>query len=175
MPKYVPIAIIATFSLHTTPVCRFPERTGTLFFVIFLASVRKSHNNGWKHKANVRAYYQQFLPQNSLMGDMGMKAPPMSFAPNMPAPFPGALPVNPNSVSRGPSVLPPPMGPMGPMGGREGGPGGPPPMGPMGPMGFPPRFPPGMPFPPPGGMPPNFPPGTPPSDRETSLFLCKPS
>lgn len=30
-------------------------------------SVRKLHNNGWKHKTNVRAFYAQFLNNEEIM------------------------------------------------------------------------------------------------------------
>eukprot|EP01080_Neovahlkampfia_damariscottae_P011695 gene11695-4929_t len=39
-------------------------------------NVRRSHNTGWKHKANVRAYYAQFLEQNNPVNSLlGQRAP----------------------------------------------------------------------------------------------------
>jgi hypothetical protein len=42
-------------------------------------NVRRSHNAGWKHKANVRAYYAQFLEQSNPINTMlGQRAPNFS-------------------------------------------------------------------------------------------------
>lgn len=38
-------------------------------------NVRRSHNAGWKHKANVRAYYAQFLETTSIHPIFGFKGP----------------------------------------------------------------------------------------------------
>ena len=44
-------------------------------------NVRRSHNAGWKHKANVRAYYADFLEQSNPINTMlGQRAP--TFNPN---------------------------------------------------------------------------------------------
>lgn len=37
----------------------------TVFFLLWQPSVRKQHNAGYKHKANVRSYYQQFEEQQT--------------------------------------------------------------------------------------------------------------
>jgi len=131
------------------------------------ASVRKAHNSGRNHLANVRDYYaslghdkaQSIIDQITASYESSGGPPPggFGFGPQHLAP-------------PGPGFgAPPPMG--------FGGPGGPPPFGrppfppppgAMGPPGMPPFPPPGMGPPPPGmggpGMPPpgNFPPGMPP-------------
>ena len=38
-------------------------------------NARRSHNQGWKHKANVRAYYSQFLEQTQLINPFGFQTP----------------------------------------------------------------------------------------------------
>jgi len=71
--------------------------------------VRKSHNDGWKHKAAVRAYYQQFEEEHhGLMGD-----PKGSFGSQFRY-NPYAMPPPPMFPGRG---MPPPM-PMPPFGGN---------------------------------------------------------
>jgi U1 small nuclear ribonucleoprotein C len=38
-------------------------------------NARRSHNQGWKHKANVRAYYSQFLEQTQIINPFGFQTP----------------------------------------------------------------------------------------------------
>lgn len=100
-------------------------------------AVRKQHNAGFKHKANVRAYFLQFEQQET--EDMLEKKMADNMAKIMKPGFgrPGgpAMPVA--------GLMRPPMGIGPPPGGMPGGPPGPPGGGPMG--GMPPR---GMPGPP---------------------------
>ncbi|XP_031553468.1 U1 small nuclear ribonucleoprotein C-like [Actinia tenebrosa] len=93
-------------------------------------SVRKTHNNGRKHKENVKFYYQKWMEEQAqtLIDQTTAAYQATSHKmPNMPPP--GMPP---------PGMMPPPPGMMMPP-----------------PAGMPP--PSGLPFPPPGGMPP--PPG----------------
>ncbi|KAH6795021.1 C2H2 and C2HC zinc fingers superfamily protein [Perilla frutescens var. hirtella] len=81
-------------------------------------SVRKQHNAGYKHKANVRSYYQQYEAQlNQSLIDQKVKEhlgafrPPVAPYPRpglpvLPTPMPGQLP--PGMTFR-PPVLPRPM------------------------------------------------------------------
>ncbi|KAG8370676.1 hypothetical protein BUALT_Bualt13G0008100 [Buddleja alternifolia] len=84
-------------------------------------SVRKQHNSGYKHKANVRSYYQQYEAQlNQSLIDQKVKehlgafrppvAPYNQLRPGMPvlpAPLPGQLPALVPGMR--PPVLPRPM------------------------------------------------------------------
>ncbi|KAL4242004.1 U1 small nuclear ribonucleoprotein C [Abortiporus biennis] len=116
------------------------------------ASVRKAHNNGRNHLANVRDYYaslghdkaQNIIDQITSAYESSGGPPPGGFG-------------------FGPQHLAPPVASFGPPGGGFGGPGGPPMFG-RPPFPPPPAMgPPGMGPPPPGMMPPGgFPPGMPP-------------
>jgi U1 small nuclear ribonucleoprotein C len=68
-------------------------------------SVRKLHNSGWKHKTNVKAYYSQFLqeetPQTTTISDQKQKP----FNPNVVQ----GLPFNMTATGVQPT-LPPPYG-----------------------------------------------------------------
>eukprot|EP01105_Mastigella_eilhardi_P007259 TRINITY_DN18760_c0_g1_i1.p1 TRINITY_DN18760_c0_g1~~TRINITY_DN18760_c0_g1_i1.p1 ORF type:complete len:176 (-),score=31.38 TRINITY_DN18760_c0_g1_i1:27-533(-) len=107
-------------------------------------SVRKSHNEGWKHKAAVRQWYSQFEEnQTQSLIDFKVReyenrAGVMPAMPFMPPPFmpgfrgvPPGFPMPPPGFSLPPGMPPPP--------------------------GFP--FPPGFPLPPGMAMPPGMPPG----------------
>ncbi|XP_065176585.1 U1 small nuclear ribonucleoprotein C-like [Sycon ciliatum] len=104
-------------------------------------SVRKTHNNGRKHKENVRYYYQKWVEEQAqtLIDQRGVAIPPpvgnmpSGGAGGMPGAMPGGMPMMRPGM---PMMPPPPMGMMRP--------GMPPPMGMSGPPG------PGM--PPPQGM-----------------------
>mmetsp|Transcript_47 Transcript_47/g.164 ORF Transcript_47/g.164 Transcript_47/m.164 type:complete len:158 (-) Transcript_47:593-1066(-) len=111
--------------------------------------VRKQHNSGFKHKANVRNYYMQFEESESqasidskILAHLQQARPPMAL-PGLgppsglyggrPMPVPGQpAPYNPPAGMGGPGP-PPPMSMPGPPGIRPppmgGPPGGPPPMG----------------------------------------------
>ncbi|KAL9242419.1 hypothetical protein vseg_016414 [Gypsophila vaccaria] len=116
-------------------------------------SVRKQHNAGYKHKANVRTYYQQFEEQQTqslidqrikehLSGQaaFGIGAPFAAWRPGMrppilPAPLPipgGGFPNAPMAPIPRLAMMPRPMGvpvygapPMSAPGGQPGAPGGP--------------------------------------------------
>ncbi|KAH7460255.1 hypothetical protein PRIC1_014573 [Phytophthora ramorum] len=108
---------------------------------------RKQHNRGWKHRENVKLYYEQFLAGQGVVMTPGewLRGPTV----------PGSLPPRPSGPPNGgmPGMYPPrggpPRGMMPPPGGMgmrppmfRGPPRGPPPMGGMGMRGMPP----------PGGM-----------------------
>ncbi|RAW31303.1 hypothetical protein PC110_g12336 [Phytophthora cactorum] len=85
---------------------------------------RKQHNRGWKHRENVKLYYEQFLAGQGVIMNPGEwlrgPAPAGSLPPRSNGPMNGGMP--------GPPRGPPPMGAMsmrGPPG--PGGMGGPPP------------------------------------------------
>ncbi|TFK71789.1 zf-U1-domain-containing protein [Pluteus cervinus] len=146
------------------------------------ASVRKAHNSGRNHLANVRDYYaslghdkaQSIIDQITSAYESSGGPPPGGFGfgpqhlgpppPFMPGSFPGGMP--PPGFAGGRPPFPPGPGfpPMGPPGAPPFPPnGGLPPPG-MVPPPFPPNGPPGMgmpPFAPNGGPPTNFPPGGP--------------
>ncbi|RLN91174.1 hypothetical protein BBJ28_00012038 [Nothophytophthora sp. Chile5] len=101
---------------------------------------RKQHNRGWKHRENVKLYYEQFLAGEGLIMTPGewLRGPPVA----------GALPPRQSGPPSGPGMYPPrngpPRGMMPPPGGPgmmrppmfRGPPRGPPPMGGMGGMGM---------------------------------------
>lgn len=110
--------------------------------------VRKQHNSGYKHKANVRNYYMQFEESQtqSLIDSKIMEFAQHARPPTMPG-MPPAMPLGVGmggGPPQGMQGMPPPG-----MGGPPPGMGGPPP-------GF--RPPPGM-APPPGWRPGMMPPG----------------
>ncbi|KAG6429169.1 hypothetical protein SASPL_107213 [Salvia splendens] len=88
-------------------------------------SVRKQHNSGYKHKANVRSYYQQYEAQlNQSLIDQKVKEhlgafrPPVAPYPRpglpvLPTPLPGQFPFRPPVLPR-PMPLPPGYTPMPP-------------------------------------------------------------
>ncbi|KAG7381717.1 hypothetical protein PHYPSEUDO_005716 [Phytophthora pseudosyringae] len=111
---------------------------------------RKQHNRGWKHRENVKLYYEQFLAGQGVImtpgewlrgpalagslpprsngppnGGMSGGYPPRGGPPRgmMPPPGPGMRP----PMFRGPPRGPPPMGGMGMRGPPGPGMGGPPP------------------------------------------------
>ncbi|GMH40535.1 hypothetical protein BSKO_08439 [Bryopsis sp. KO-2023] len=113
-------------------------------------AVRKQHNLGYKHKANVRNYYMQFEEQHvpTILDSRGKEYDARSreafqavVAANFLAGFGGARPMGPPPVRPGAPIPPGPRGQMRP------------PMGPRPPFQFrgampPPGNPPPMPFPP---------------------------
>eukprot|EP01117_Protostelium_nocturnum_P013024 TRINITY_DN4831_c0_g1_i4.p1 TRINITY_DN4831_c0_g1~~TRINITY_DN4831_c0_g1_i4.p1 ORF type:complete len:154 (-),score=47.11 TRINITY_DN4831_c0_g1_i4:724-1185(-) len=123
-------------------------------------SVRKSHNEGWKHRSAVRTYFQQFEEEFHLQQADPLRAIPLvfpTFGNGLPTPmnFGGPPPL---ITGRGapigvPTSLMPPGGPL------------PHAQHMLPPGGIRPPFPPGMPPPPfpPGSMPPGVQfPGMPP-------------
>ncbi|TMW65039.1 hypothetical protein Poli38472_009206 [Pythium oligandrum] len=77
---------------------------------------RKQHNRGWKHRENVKLYYEQFLTGQGVMMAPGqwLRGPPMAGGmpprpgPGGPGSMPGMFP------PRGPpprGMMPPPGGP----------------------------------------------------------------
>ncbi|KAK4492562.1 hypothetical protein RD792_003375 [Penstemon davidsonii] len=93
-------------------------------WVLLQPSVRKQHNSGYKHKANVRTYYQQYEAQlNQSLIDQKVKEhlgafrPPVApypqlrpGMPGLPMPLPGQFPPGTQYVpGLRPPVLPRPM------------------------------------------------------------------
>ncbi|KAJ0406183.1 hypothetical protein P43SY_000367 [Pythium insidiosum] len=74
---------------------------------------RKQHNRGWKHRENVKLYYEQFLTGQGVPMTPGqwLRGPPAPGA-LPPRPMPGGMPPGPGMFPpRGP---PPPRGMMPP-------------------------------------------------------------
>ncbi|XP_063933626.1 U1 small nuclear ribonucleoprotein C-like [Zophobas morio] len=149
-------------------------------------SGRRTHNQGRKHKENVRQWYTNWVMENP---EEAMKygAMPHLFPGIMPTPLPGlpGLPIPGLMPGPLPGLLPGPMPvpflgppgfplPSGPFPGVAGGP--PPPFNPMGPPGRPPiNGPPGSPFPPVsastlGGLISSTPAGNNPIDQQGNLY-----
>jgi len=142
---------------------------GSYYFLLACVqpSVRKQHNSGYKHKANVRAYYQQFEQQQTQsLIDQRIKdfesRSAVAFQAQVAAAFKAQLAAG--SLARPAPANPMPIGmSVPPGGGTQGGrPGSMPPPG-QGPpphmMMHPPRGPHGQGGPPQGGPGMNFPPG----------------
>ncbi|KAI0677075.1 Sua5/YciO/YrdC/YwlC family protein [Trametes maxima] len=138
------------------------------------ASVRKAHNSGRNHLANVRDYYaslghdkaQSIIDQITAAYESGNPPPPGGFGFGPQHLGPGGPPFGgpPMGYGAPPFGGPPPFGGRPPMP-----PGMPGPPGMMGPPGAPP-FPPNGPVPPPGMGPPGMGPGAfPPGKRDTAM------